>query len=261
MKNSMTVPVKFENSPVKKIILGNIQDKGARPYQEDSFGFTPLNKSYVEKYGLTAVVADGMGGLANGDKISSCVVSEIINEPVSTEQTLPLNIFFTRMFNSVNRRICSSGYSGGATASAVYCCRKGVYFCSTGDSRIYLFRSGRIFRMTVDFDYMNTLLNGVIEGTESLEEALEDPQKDSLHEYMGADIKLTTDVNIRPFVPLSGDKLLICSDGVYNALEENELAASLAGSAQDAADDILRRVLEKHYENQDNFTAVILEFV
>lgn len=257
----MTVSVKFENSSVKKIILGNIQDRGARPYQEDSFGFTTLTKGYVEKYGLTAVVADGMGGLSNGDKISGCVVSEIINEPICAEQSIPTYMFFTRMYNSVNQRICRSGYSGGATASAVYCCKKGVYFCSTGDSRIYLFRNGKIFRMTVDFDYMNTLLNGVIEGICSLEEAFEDPQKDSLHEYMGADMTLSPDVNVRPFSPLGGDKLLICSDGVYNALEENELTASLANSAQNAADDILRRIHEKHYENQDNFTAVILEFV
>lgn len=261
MKNNMTVPVKFEKSSVKKIILGNIQNKGARPYQEDSFGFTPLTKDYVDKFGLTAVVADGMGGLSNGDKISACVVSEIINEPVSEDRSFLVHTFLTRMYNSINRRICGSGYSGGATASAVYCCRKGIYFCSTGDSRIYLYRNGRIFRMTVDFDYMNTLLNDVIGGDCSLEDALEDPQKDSLHEYMGADMTLSPDVNFKPLIPLCGDKLLICSDGVYNALDDKELTDSLAKRAQDAADDILRRILEKRYENQDNFTAVILEFV
>lgn len=261
MKTDMTVSVKFENSSVKKIILGDIQNKGARPYQEDSFGLTPLTKEYVGKYGLTAIVADGMGGLSNGSRISGCVVSEIINQPFAADPVLPVHAYFSQLFNSINRRICAGGYRGGATASAVYCCEKGVYFCSTGDSRIYLFRSGKIFRMTVDFDYMNTLLNEVIKGTCSLEDALDDPQKDSLHEYMGADKLLAPDVNIRPFVPLAGDKLLICSDGVYNALEESEISESLAETAQNAANEILRRVLDKKYENQDNFTAVILEFV
>ncbi len=68
-------------------------------------------------------------------------------------------------------------------------------------------------------------------------------------------------MNIRPLVPRSGDKVLICSDGVYNALTDKEMAAALSLPAQNAADSIASGIIGKNYSNQDNNTAVVLEFI
>lgn len=72
---------------------------------------------------------------------------------------------------------------------------------------------------------------------------------------------LHPDVNIKPFLPETGDKLLLCSDGVYNALSENELLIQLVKKPQHCADGIVAAVLNKGYKNQDNFTSVIVEFM
>ncbi len=261
MASVLNVSLKIENSSVRKILLGNIQNAGARPYQEDSFGFSPISREAVAENGLTAVVSDGMGGLLNGDLVSKYTVAAIIEKLSSYRFEIPVHSFFTQTFNDVNRYICANYPGGGATATAVYCCSKGVYFCSTGDSRVYLYRKGSLFRMTKDFDYLDKLLDEVITGECDMEDALDDSRKDSLQQYIGANLLLTPDVSVKPFVPLKGDKLILCSDGVYNAIEENEITAALSLKANEAADDIYRRISEKNYRNQDNYTAAILEFV
>lgn len=64
-----------------------------------------------------------------------------------------------------------------------------------------------------------------------------------------------------PDAPLSllpGDKLVLMSDGVYNALTDQELALAMEQPPEEAAQAIGRAIEEKNYQNQDNYTAVIL---
>lgn len=253
--------MKIDGSDVSRIILGNIQGRGARSYQEDSFGFSSLEKKHVRNHGLTAVVSDGMGGLSNGNKVSGYTVSAIIGKLNDVDVSYEPISRFVELYNSINTYIRGSGIGGGATATTVHCCKKGIFFCSTGDSRVYLFRKRRLYQMTTDFDYFNSLLNKVIAGEEYLVDALDDPQKDSLDEFIGTNKMLFPDINVKPFVPEKNDKLLLCSDGVYNALDTSEIVNSLTKAAQDAANDIQWKISSKQYENQDNFTAVIIEFV
>lgn len=90
--------------------------------------------------------------------------------------------------------------------------------------------------------------------------AAEDPERDSLTQFMGGGVNIQPDATRAPIRPESGDRLLICSDGVYNAVNEQTLLQSLTLSAAAAAEDILGRVLAKGYANQDNLTAAVLEF-
>lgn len=56
-----------------------------------------------------------------------------------------------------------------------------------------------------------------------------------------------------------GDKVLLCSDGVFNALGEEALAAALAGDPYIAAQRLEEEILAQAIPGQDNFTGVILE--
>lgn len=255
-----SVRMRFDGSPVRQILIGNSQDRGARNYQEDSFGFTSLGKSETAKNGFMAIVADGMGGLSCGDKISSYVVSAMLEMRKQVNDMVPVHIRFNQMITSMNQAVVGSGTGGGSTVSAVLCCTKGLFWCSCGDSRIYLCRKGSLIQLSEDRDYMRDLLNMVIEDDISYYDADNDEQKDSLAQYIGADKELYPDCNIRPLVPAIGDKLLICSDGVYNALTPQELMIALSSDAQTAADEIKQKINTKNYPTQDNFTSVILEF-
>ena len=57
----------------------------------------------------------------------------------------------------------------------------------------------------------------------------------------------------------SGDRLILMSDGVYNALTEEELCSALGLPAEQAAEALRRRIQEKNYPTQDNYTAILLE--
>ncbi len=259
MSDRFAVALSISGSDVTEISIGNAQSRGARDYQEDSFGYTPLDR--VGSNGFVAVVADGMGGLAAGDKVSSYVVSSLLGMRDLINGGDDVHIKFRQTVSMINREVILEGTGGGCTLAAVYCRSDGVYWCGVGDSRIYLFRSGMIFQLSEDGDYQNQLLDDVIAERLPFDEMLENEKKDSLAQYIGSKTEPMADVNIRPLIPRSGDKLLICSDGVYNALSDAEMSAALSNPAQQAADALAGAIINKNYSNQDNNTAIVLEFI
>ncbi len=254
------VRMNFDGADVNKITFGSISNRGARNYQEDSFGFSPIGKKDLKNYGFTAVVADGMGGLSNGDKISSYVVFAYLEMLKQRDKEVPVHIYLSQALKTVNNNVLASGIKGGSTAVAVTCLPSGIHWCTVGDSRVYLFRDGKLSALNEDSDYMNDLIDMVISGEITFEEVEENSKKDSLAQYVGCKSGISPDVNSRPFIPQNNDKLLLCSDGVYNALKPEELIESLGFEAFEAAQIIENRVVAKGYANQDNFTAVVLGF-
>lgn len=240
-----------------RIAVGCIQDKGAREYQEDRYGFSDVISG--ENTQFTAAVADGMGGLASGAFVSEYTIKHLLETPVSPGADVPGQL--CSMARRISGEIAAGGSRGGSTLAAVYCMPEGVYFCSVGDSRIYLRRGSVLTQLTGDADYFSILLDRVIDGKLTYRQAAADLDRDSLSQFIGSGTFLTPDMNIIPLAVQSGDRLLICSDGVYNALGHEELLQSLMLSAGGAAEDIYGRILARGYSNQDNFTAVVLEFL
>ncbi len=240
-----------------KIAVGCIQDKGAREYQEDRYGFSDVSPG--ENAQFTAAVADGMGGLAAGAFVSDYTIKRLLETKVIPGADVPGQL--CSMVRGISGEIASGGSRGGSTLAAVYCLPEGVFFCSVGDSRIYLRRGSVLTQLTMDADYFSILLDRVIDGKLTFQQAAGDLDRDSLSQFMGSGTFLTPDMNLIPLAAQPGDRLLICSDGVYNALEQEELLQSLTLSAGGAAEDIYGRVLARGYSNQDNFTAVVLEFL
>ncbi len=249
---SNTYSVSIENSDIKSITVSCAQNMGGRNYQEDSAAFCGL------KGGIAAAVADGMGGLKDGGQLSSAVTEKMLEGIRAFSAGIPIHQQFVSLIDEINAYAAGSG--SGSTVCAVYCCSKGVYWCSVGDSRLYLVRRGKICRLTEDGDYFNMLLELVIKGTLSLESADGDPQRDYLFQYIGADKRLSPDFNFRPLVPEAGDSMLICSDGVYNALSDKELARAVSEGIEGSAERIADRVVKKNIAAQDNLTAFVMKF-
>lgn len=249
---SNTYSVSIEGSEVKSITISCAQDMGKRSYQEDSVTFCGL------KNGAAAVVADGMGGLTGGKQLSSYVTEKMLEGIKAFSADIPIHKQFSSLIDEINGYAAGSG--SGSTVCAVYCCSKGVFWCSVGDSRLYLIRKGKICRMTEDGDYFNMLLELVIEGSLSLDKADSDPQRDYLFQYIGADKRLSPDCSIRPLIPEKGDSLLICSDGVYNSLSDEELAKIVSERVSGSAGRITELVMAKNISAQDNLTALVMGF-
>lgn len=260
-RNSAYIRMKFASSDVKKIAFGCINNQGARNYQEDSFGFSSVEPAEIKRQGFTAIVADGMGGLSGGAQISGYFVSAMLEMQKNRDPNVPVNIHLAQSIRMINTSVLTSGMKGGTTAAIVMCVPAGIYWCTAGDSRVYLARGGNLTALNEDTDYLNRLIEQVISGELTYEDAGSDPKKDALAQYIGYKGGINPDVNAKPFTPQNKDKILICSDGVYNALPAAELTEALANPASAAAEIIETRVLSKGYPDQDNFTAIVLEFM
>ena len=239
------------------VAVGCVQHQGARVQQEDSVGFSPVNGDPMD--GFLAVVADGMGGMASGSFASGWTVRRMLESDIGGDG-VPIHQQLSEAARRISGEIAAGGSRGGSTMAAVYLDHSGVHICSVGDSRVYLQRGGMLTRLTEDGDYMNSLLGRVIGGELAFRQAAEDTERDSLTQYMGGGVNIQPDVTLAPLRPEAGDRMLICSDGVYNAIPEQTILQSLTLSASAAAEDILGRVLAKGYKNQDNLTAAVLEF-
>ncbi|MNG12367.1 Stage II sporulation protein E (SpoIIE) [compost metagenome] len=90
---------------------------------------------------------------------------------------------------------------------------------------------------------------------------MEDPQRHQLINYLGYDRFKNIDIGETPVQLRRGDKVLLMSDGVYNALTEIELEDILNDSAapDEAAEQIIERIENKRIRHQDNATVIIME--
>jgi len=135
----------------------NFQHIGARNNQEDSFAFSDLsNEIDVSARGILAVVADGMGGLAQGKKASQTAVAIFLKEYMEKKEEVSICNFLERALIRSNTAVYDLAYSEGKeielgttiVASLIY--NGKLYWTSVGDSRIYHFRNGNITQLTTD---------------------------------------------------------------------------------------------------------------
>lgn len=124
---------------------------------------------------------------------------------------------------------------------------------------MYLLRTGKLTQLTQDhvlaFELDRDAANGVI----SPEEALSHPERPALTSFLGLPELDLIDKNPQPFVLLNQDRLLLCSDGFYAAVEEKEITECLIGDAQMLAEELVTLALAKERSGQDNLTVAILK--
>ena len=146
-------------TPQPPILAGNVQGIGAREGQEDSFA--PVNASDPEamaRRGLFAVVADGMGGLADGKAVSEAAVdgffTSLSDTGCSRRRPRQLLTGTCAINDALFQRF---GGRGGTTAVAVWILRDRLHWISVGDSAIFLMRSGGVFQVNREHTRLNEL--------------------------------------------------------------------------------------------------------
>lgn len=242
------------------IRIGTVCEIGSRPSQQDCFGVTPLE--LLPQCGLLAVVADGMGGLADSDRVSQLVVSDMTNDfaAVSEEAWNILPSLTAQANNRVNEMLGPEGIAkSGSTLVAGMIKDGAFYWISVGDSRICMHRNGRLIQLNREHIYRHELQMYAINGEDSLVRADTDPKAGGLTSFLGMGRLRYVDIPSEPIPVRPGDKFILMSDGVYNALDEEELAEALCHNAEEAAKQIHNKIAEKAFRNQDNYTAVILQ--
>ena len=248
--------------PIPGISIGKIHDIGRRDYQQDSFGQTAV----LRNTGILAVLADGMGGLSGGERVSQKIVMEALTFG-STLQANQVPTALPGMVAGINRAVNQmlgpkGLYTSGSTVVSALITGNALRWISVGDSRVYLYRDGQLSQLSRDHDLLQDWMPDILEGKRSMAEALRDPDGRKLTSFIGMGELRHVDYNRTPIPLLPGDRVLLMSDGVYGTVSDAEMAAILrdCGSVQLAASHIGQRIMGAALPYQDNYTLIVLGY-
>lgn len=240
------------------VTVGKLHELGDRESQQDCFAVSPAE--LYPTHGMLAVVADGMGGLADGDKVSEAVVTAMMDGFFAEEKEgnilMPLALQANK---KVNQLLGPSGIGRSGSTMVAGLLRNGYFhYISIGDSRICLYRDGQLMQLNREHVYENELSIAALNGIGTLHSAAAHPNKAGLTSYLGMGQLKYVDIPAQSVTVREGDKFILMSDGVYNALQEFEIKNALKSDAETAAASLGAMIAEKAYRNQDNYSAVIL---
>ena len=246
--------------------IGNAQNIGKRSNQEDAFATSDVNNQHlVRENGVLAVVADGMGGLADGELVSAAAVSTVYREfPLMSNDWMPQQklLYLAQRANDAANEVTGGKRNQGGSTLVLSLVRDGKFwFASVGDSRICLVRGGSLITMTRPHVYETDLDKRAASGEISFAAALADGQRSALTSFVGMGDLEQIDYNPRGIQLLSGDWVLLMTDGVFHTLDDEEIASALFGGAQNAAERIESRVIAKGLPRQDNMTIIAMRIL
>lgn len=254
------------NSGIKtRFRVGNLHNVGRREEQQDSFCLSDIyDKDVLTKKGLLAVVADGMGGLEGGAAISKLVCNTFLRSYTKHEEiNNPVEFLYDTAAaaeNAVEKYVKQKNVEGGSTLVAVLIKNGKMDYLSVGDSHIYLLRDGNLKQLNREHNFGEVLKEKAARGEVDKNEPYVNPQRHALTAYIGMGSFDIVDRNSKSIVLVPGDKIFLCSDGVYNALKPEAIIAAMSGDAVSAAKRMEQEITAKNFSQQDNFTGVIIEY-
>ena len=206
------------------------------------------------------IVADGMGGHKAGDVASREAIERFVKYACTTHMSDPANILDAGII-SVHKDIfdmanSNRDYSGmGTTFVAASLVENHVYIANVGDSRLYLI--GRDIRqITRDHSLVEDMVRmGVLER----EEARTHYKKNVITKAIGVADDKTSTPDIFEIEVENGDKLLLCSDGLTNMVEDYDIKKIVKDN--DSIEDAVRELIKQANENggKDNISAILIE--
>ena len=215
---------------------------------------------------LVVVVADGMGGHDAGEVASGLAV-QVIEEMVSQEDFAgSTNDLLSTAIVEANRVICDEGEAlgknGMGTTVVVALIEEGLaHVAFVGDSPLFHVRDGHVIWRTKDHTRVQELVDA---GVIAQDEVRAHPNSGMLtralgHEKMSNGQLLAPEVFDEPLVLLEGDTLVLCSDGVTDLVDDEELGKAVAGTTPD---ELTQALIDLAYSRggHDNITvtAVII---
>ena len=238
--------------------VGIAQTIGQRKNQEDSYTVSPWKSAeLVSNQGLFAAVADGIGGLSEGRLASETLVQSLKREFQRLDMSMSPQKKLLEMMARGQEELLTlkqQGHNCGTTLVAVLIQNDFLSLLSVGDSRIVLYRA-------------NTLLQLNREHIKSREQdeknAMErrtssDSSGRALTSYLGKEDLRVVDRTLNPVQLVSGDRVLLMSDGVFGTLDDDEIIAMLEKPPEEAAPAIIQRIEHHSKTHQDNATIVVI---
>lgn len=202
------------------------------------------------------VIADGMGGHTAGDFASQLIVSELqkIAPPASLGNFLD---DVRAVLNTVNHVLTEEASRRqtqliGSTVAVLLAYKTHCVSIWAGDSRIYLYRDGRLRQLTHDHSQVEEL---IARGLLHRKDAKNHPMSNAITRAIGVSSHLELDSEMIEVQP--GDTFMLCSDGLYNEVSVKKIEKVLANeNCSDAAEQLLEAALQ--HGARDNVTLIVV---
>ncbi len=217
-------------------------------------------------YGLF-LVADGVGGHHEGGQASHIAAKTIaeltkplwpdLADPLSPEQQSALEVGLYEAIMTAHENILTYGAAHNIrTASTVTCALiygRTAIIGNVGDSRAYLFRQNNLEQITEDHSLVMWLVR---QGHITIDEARNHPYGNVLMHALGGPETPMIDITNLPLQP--GNSLLLCSDGIWDVLTDEQIAEFLqtAASPETAVNEIMAVVEPVH---RDDYSVIIVK--
>ncbi|MGE0080444.1 MAG: PP2C family serine/threonine-protein phosphatase [Thiohalomonadaceae bacterium] len=240
--------------------IGQANRLGTRASNQDRFAAVETDDAVL------LVLADGMGGHRGGEMAAQILVDvasdALLNEPLPVRDVERfLTGIITRTHGAIHDYARESGLDAPPGTTGVLCLvQDGVaQWAHVGDSRLYLFRDQLPLYRTRDHSYVERLYR---RGEIRRSDTSFHPMRNQITQCIGRLPELP-DVEVGRPTPLSpGDVLLLCSDGLWGALEDMQIGALMNAPDIDAAVNQLAEQAETNsYPHSDNISVLALRFV
>ncbi len=205
------------------------------------------------------IVADGMGGHKAGDLASSYAVEKIVDMVTRSAEERPALILQKAVryanYCLLEKASESEEYQGmGTTLVMLTVCGEEALAANIGDSRLYEVAQGGIRQISEDHSLVAELVK---KGELSPQEARRHPDKNIITRALG--IQEEPEMDLYPFPVRKGNRYLLCSDGLSNMVEDEELGA-IAGEDANLYE-IAGRLVSRANEHGglDNIAVVLVE--
>ncbi|MEE3429014.1 MAG: protein phosphatase 2C domain-containing protein [Ruminococcus sp.] len=248
---------------IPSVTIGSATIIGKREYQQDALASSAIPER--DKY--IAVLCDGMGGMNGGERASALCIEKMIEAFHTEEQEIP--IFFQDNIVDIDIAVASicdeygDPIGAGSTLVSVIIDRGDLYWASVGDSHIYVIRGDEMLRVNTEHNYMLELQRAVQRGEITQEQADADPKKEALISYMGMGCVSLMDINQKPLKLYENDIVLLCSDGLYRTISDNEILQTVkqySNNPQLAADVLIDSVIARDKPHQDNTSVILVRY-
>ena len=231
--------------------------KGGRKVNQDRMGYLYTRDS------LLMVVADGMGGHARGEVASQITMQTIaamfqqLAKPVLPDPARFLEESISASHRELHRYRAENSLPEAPRTTVVSCVvQQGLAtWAHAGDSRLYMIRGHRVAARTVDHSRVHHLVSS---GLISDEDAKDHPERNRIYNCVGAYVAPTVEVS-HPIALHSGDILMLCSDGLWGALNDRQIVESFVSkTVMRAVPDLVGEALEAAGSDADNCTAIAM---
>jgi serine/threonine protein phosphatase PrpC len=241
--------------------VAGLSDRGIkRDHNEDTWAPPPdeLAPEQIAAKGRLYLVADGVGGHQAGD-VASAMAAEIIQQAYYEDDSADVVNSLTSVIQLANTEIHTDAEATperqgmGTTVTAVVLRDDDITVANVGDSRTYLIRDGELRQLTLDHSWIEEQVRA---GAIAPEDAVRHPHRNIITRSLGNRAELQVDIFQEPVQV--GDSILLCSDGLTNVVQEEEIGHMLnqGRKARQVVHDLVEMAKERGAP--DNVTAVLL---